>query len=231
MPEGGCFGKDDAAPDIVIYSLKVYERILRDDLKLRKNLTSQEWAAIRSHLAKRKRDGKQASQILLDGRVVNPKRVKKEVRRYQNEDNLTLTLLRGISIRSPTPPSVHEATFQEPSFSSQRIQIAFPLTLSPSGQQPQRHACLTPGRSHSELRLNSPHLRFSLLFREFCKSETLQQPQPTINFCIQGNLQLHITLLFKSPQMLTYFISWREFASLCPIISMTTQNKPISSSS
>lgn len=158
------------APNTLFFSLKVYERILRDDLKLRKNLSSQDWAAIRSHLAKRKREGKEGSQILLDGRVVDPKRVEKEVRRHQNKNNTTSALPRGIRIRSPTPPLVLEPISRELSLSRQPLQIEFPLTFSSPGQPLQGHMFLAPGRSHSELRLNSPHLKFSLLFREFCRS-------------------------------------------------------------
>jgi hypothetical protein len=66
-------------------SESTYETKLRDHLGLRKNLKSSDWQAISHHLDKRKREGKEDSEVVYNGIPMPRKKVRKEVSRNQKQ--------------------------------------------------------------------------------------------------------------------------------------------------
>ncbi|KAH8883557.1 hypothetical protein GQ53DRAFT_771532 [Thozetella sp. PMI_491] len=118
--------------------LTLYERILRDELGLRKNLKAKEWTAIDAHQRKRQDEGKEAGEVLLDGRQIPSQRVKKETRRNRKGTGMASILL--------------------------KIQGRVTYSALMSSRSCDRHA--SQFTSHFELRTNSPWLKFCLLFRD-----------------------------------------------------------------
>ncbi|KAK8032621.1 ankyrin repeat-containing protein [Apiospora arundinis] len=72
----------------VFKRLVTYEVVLRDELKLVKNLTKDDWHAIQHHIVKRSRGDKQ-SDVYLNGQLVNKKRVTKAMSRYSRHVDIS----------------------------------------------------------------------------------------------------------------------------------------------
>ncbi|KAK8004543.1 hypothetical protein PG989_004262 [Apiospora arundinis] len=72
--------------------LVTYEVVLRDELKLVKNLTKDDWHAIQHHIVKRSRGAKQ-SDVYLNGQLVNKKRVTKAMSRYNRHVDMSRGML------------------------------------------------------------------------------------------------------------------------------------------
>lgn len=69
-----------------ISSESTYESKLRDHLGLRKNLKCSDWQAIGHHLEKRRREGKEDSEVVYNGVPMPRKKVRKEVSRNQKQN-------------------------------------------------------------------------------------------------------------------------------------------------
>ncbi|KAK8104754.1 ankyrin repeat-containing domain protein [Apiospora kogelbergensis] len=90
------------------FKLITYEVVLRDELGFVKNLTKDDWYAIKHHVEKRSRNSRQ-SQVVLHGHVVEQKRISKAIGRYRQHANINRVrspvLRNGLRVRTPPLPS------------------------------------------------------------------------------------------------------------------------------
>ncbi|KAK8131961.1 hypothetical protein PG999_000134 [Apiospora kogelbergensis] len=88
-----------------VFKLVTYEVVLRDELGLVKNLTKDDWHAIKHHVEKRSRNSRQ-SQVVLHGHVIEQKRITKAIGRYRRHVDISRVrspILRN-GLRIQTPP-------------------------------------------------------------------------------------------------------------------------------
>ncbi|KAK7963439.1 ankyrin repeat-containing domain protein [Apiospora saccharicola] len=87
-----------------VFKLATYEVVLREELRLVKNLTKRDWHAIQRHMEKRLRVSKR-SEVVLHGQVVGQRRIAKAIGRYCQSvdiDRARTPILRdGLRIRTP----------------------------------------------------------------------------------------------------------------------------------
>jgi hypothetical protein len=65
-------------------SLSQYEIVLRDHFQFRKNLEQRDWAFVAHHVGERRRNGKE-SNVYLNGKLLERKRIQRGIRRYSGK--------------------------------------------------------------------------------------------------------------------------------------------------
>ncbi|KAK8012866.1 hypothetical protein PG991_010241 [Apiospora marii] len=97
-----------------VFKLATYELVLRDELRLVKNLTKDDWHAIQHHIEKRKRISKR-SEVFIYGQLLDQKRITKAMSRYRHSVEIgrakpARTPVLRDSVRIHTPPLLSPRT-------------------------------------------------------------------------------------------------------------------------
>ncbi|KAI0481840.1 hypothetical protein F4859DRAFT_529609 [Xylaria cf. heliscus] len=112
-------------------TLTEYETILRDRYNFRKNLKASDWHSIGYHVEKRRLQGK-SSHVYLGSVLQKPKKVEKEIRRYNRRSALQVRirnncmlppLRQNISIRTPPPEPQRNSNAMIKPFSTAEIAV------------------------------------------------------------------------------------------------------------
>ncbi|KAK7967871.1 uncharacterized protein PG986_002148 [Apiospora aurea] len=162
-----------------VSKLTTYEVVLRDELRLVKNLTKDDWHAIHHHMEKRSRDFKR-SEVVLYGQPIDQKRVTKAIRRYSRPIDIsrvrTPMLRDGIRIRTPpflsprTPIPDEMAYIQMPTMAAASNNIANAV----SSTLPKGRSTITPIFNRGplsiqtilDIRANAPFNKFAKMLQD-----------------------------------------------------------------
>ncbi|KAK8857281.1 hypothetical protein PGQ11_013193 [Apiospora arundinis] len=152
-----------------VFKRITYEVVLRDELKLVKNLRKDDWHAIRHHIIKRSRKSKQ-SDVFLNGQLVSNKRVDKAMRRCDRHVDIsrekTPVLRTGLCILTPKlrPLSLHAPntnSMAEPSGS--HTNAAAPISLNGTQSVVQSNQSISMRtQAILNMRADSPFNQFAL---------------------------------------------------------------------
>ncbi|KAK8065226.1 hypothetical protein PG997_011973 [Apiospora hydei] len=178
-----------------VFKLATYEVVLRDELRLVKNLTKDDWHAIHHHMEKRSRDSKR-SEVVLHGQPVDQKRITKAISRYRRSVDIgqvrTPRLRDGICIRTPpllsprTPILDEMAYIQVPTMESSSNNIT--NVVSPA--LPKGRNTITPRFNRGPLsiqtiRANAPFNKFVKMLQDIWAPNihSAQRNAPTMGDC------------------------------------------------
>ncbi|KAK6848783.1 hypothetical protein PG995_012616 [Apiospora arundinis] len=179
----------------VFKRLVTYEVVLRDELKLVKNLTKDDWHAIQHHIVKRSRGAKQ-SDVYLNGQLVNKKRVTKAMSRYNRHVDMsrekTPVLRTGLCILTPKlrPLSPHAPNTDSLAGPSGSVMIAA-APISPNGTQSmvQSSQCIAMRtQAILNIRADSPFNQFALKIEAISGSFTAHEFQQIASGATQHQL-------------------------------------------
>ncbi|KAI0440078.1 hypothetical protein F4803DRAFT_528911 [Xylaria telfairii] len=171
--------------DFPNFALSDYETTLRDRYGFRKNLKASDWHSIGYHVEKRRLQGK-PSHIYLGGILQKPRKVEKEIRRYNRRSVLQDRIRRhcvlpplirhNISIRTPSPELRRNRDTMINIFSAVKIAI--------------------PSECIDSIRLQSPFTKFVSTFMGQTMSNT------TTAITTETNRRLPVSTIEMSPSLM-----------------------------